>query len=1026
VLEKLSRIFLLMRSAPVSTLASFICILCLPSFSVAQIPPSAQVTATQITTEPQLKASFENPPASARPMVRWWWPGGDVTNEEIARELKIIKDAGLGGVEIQSFKDGLNPAPTADVARRVDSFLTPEWFKHVKFAIEEGGRLGLDVDLTFGSGWPFGGPYIPLQLASQKLIVHEIAVTGPTTFAGQFPGAPLGTAEKLVAVIAAPGSLPSRGKRKLQEFSDSVPIDTIIVSGKVDVTAAIVLTRQVGEDGSLKWNVPAGQWILFSFIQTPTLQAVEGGAGVGTQWVLDHLKRQALDQHIQAVGEEGKKYFGEDFGKSLRAIFCDSLEVTAESMYWTDDFLTEFRKRRGYDLTSYLPLVKRPGESDPGEEYPSLPSFDDPEIGERVRHDYWLTVSDLMIDNFYQPLIDWAHSNHLKIRIQAHGAPADLLRIYGQADYPETEVLYADGRYDFLKLASSGGHLFGKGTISSESFVWRDHPYETTPELMKITADELFSAGITRIGYHGFPYEYMDRPDPGWFPFSSQYELTYTFSSHLNFHNPFWPFLKPLNDYMARVEAIGQAGHSVSRVALYSHRLYYPSWMPVDEDYPLEYSLMANGYNFDFINENTLLHYASVEKGELHTPGAVYPSLVLRDENRITLQLAEKLREFAQDGLPIVFAGKTPAEELSFKDYQQNGQRIQQIMQEIIGSGHDLLSKSTMAQGHGNVRFTPDATAVPTLLQSELKVSPNLRFATPEPSVFFQQFDVESASFFFFRNSNSLSQDFRVTLDAGSRIPQIWNPWTGRIVEAPTYRSERGSITLDIHLGAYGSELIGLVNAPGGRRVVRTNFPVIDRTGEGIFGVSAQAGNYYTEFNDHKKITTVISETDVPPSLTLGPNWDLNLVGNDKDGKEWSENIHAAPLRDWSLSQNLRYFSGHGHYSLDVNISKSYLRPGLALELDLGEVHDVAEVWINGRKIDSLIMRPYRMDVAPYLKVGGNHFEIVVTNTLRNRLVGDGASGDPHFVMFQRRTFFMPSGLMGPVRLVPESRSKLE
>jgi hypothetical protein len=1008
-----------MRSTRISALVFLSCALCLLLFLSAQLPCLAQTRA-----EAQLRASFENPPASARPMVRWWWPGGDVTNEEIARELKIIKDAGLGGVEIQSFKDGLNLAPSADVARRVDSFLTPEWFNHVKYAIEEGGRLGLDVDLTFGSGWPFGGPYIPLQLASQKLIVHEAAVTGPTTFAGQFPGAPLGAGEKLVAVLATRGSLPTHGKRKLQEFSDAVPIDSIIAPGKVDVASEVVLTQRVSGDGTLKWDIPAGQWILFGFIQGPTLQTVEGGAGVGTQYVLDHLKRQALDRHIEAIGEEGKKYFGDDFGKSLRAIFCDSLEVTAESMYWTDDFLGEFQKRRGYDLTPYLPLVKRPGESDPGEEYPSLPDFYDAEIGERVRHDYWLTVSDLMIDNFYQPLIDWAHKNHLKARIQAHGAPADLLRIYGESDFPETEVLYADGRYDFLKLASSGGHLFGKNTISSESFVWRDHPYETTPELMKRTADELFTAGITRVNYHGFPYEYMDRPDPGWFPFSSQYELIYTFSSHLNFHNPFWPFFKPLNDYMGRVQAIGQAGHSISRVALYSRRLYYPSWMPVDEDYPLEYSLMANGYNFDFINEDTLLHHATVENRELHTPGAVYPSLVLRGESKITLQLAEKLEEFAREGLPIVFAGQVPAEEVSFKDYREHGQQIQQIMRETLG-GHELLSKST-AQGSGNVRFTPDETAVATLLQSELKVGPNLRFATPEPNIFFQQFDIEPQSFFFFRNPNSLAQDFSVTLDAGNRIPQIWDPWTGKVVEAPVYRSEHGSVALDIHLNPYGSELIGLVNAPEAKHVVRTNFPVIQRTAEGIFGITAQAGNYYTEFNDHKKITTTISEKDVPPSLTLGPNWDLSLVGNDKDGKEWKENLHAAPLRDWSLSQNLRYFSGHGHYTLDVDISESYLRPGLALDLDLGEVHDVAEVWINGRKIDSLIMRPYRVDVAPYLNAGSNHFEIVVTNTMRNRLVGDGASGDPHFIMFLRRTFFMPSGLIGPVRLVPEVSSELQ
>jgi hypothetical protein len=999
---------------------ALVCALCLSTHLFSQSPPAKQDKSWK-----ELQSDFENPPASARPMVRWWWPGGDVTDGEIARELRIIKDAGLGGVEIQSFKDGLNPAPSGEVARRVDSFLTPEWFRHVKFAIEEGGRLGLDVDLTFGSGWPFGGPHIPLELSSQRLMVHQTAVTGPTKFSGRFPGAPIAAGEKLVAVVAAPGTLPSFGKRKLQKFSDSVPVEVVTESGTVDVASSIVLTQKVTPDGQVSWDVPAGNWILFSFIQGPTLQTVEGAAGVGTEWVLDHLKRKALDRHIEALGEEGKKYFGSDFGKSLRAIFCDSLEVTAESMYWTDDFLAEFKKRRGYDLAPYLPLIKRPGESDPGEEYPSLPYFDAPEIGDRIRHDYWQTVSDLMIENFYQPLIDWAHENHLKARIQAHGAPADLLKIYGAADFPETEVLYADGRYDFLKLASSGGHLFGRNAISSETFVWRDHPYETTPEKMKITADELYTAGINRVIYHGFPYEYMDRPDPGWFPFSSQYELLYTFSSQLNFHNPFWPYLKPLNDYMARVQTLSQLGRSVSRVALFSHRLYYPSWMPTDEDYPLEYSLMANGYNFDFINEDTLVHHASVENHELHTPGVVYPSLILRNETRTSLQLVEKLKEFAQAGLPIVFVEHVPSDESSFKDYRADGQRIQQIMQELLGEQTDASTKSASAKKYSSVLFVESANKAPALL-TDLKVGPNLKFATPEPDIFFHQFDVGSTSFFFFRNPKSTSQQVRVTLAAGRRVPQIWDPWTAEVMEAPEYQTENGNVTLDLHLAPYGSELIALATAPKQEHIVRTSFPNVERTSDGLFGVATQPGSYPTEFEDGKSGASVVSPNDLPAALTLGPNWDLKLIGNDKDGKEWTEHIHGAPLQDWSLSQNLRYFSGHGHYSIDADIPQNYLRPGLALQLDLGEVHDVAEVWINGKKIDSLLMRPYQINVAPYLKAGSNHFEIVVVNTLRNRLVGDGIAGDPHFVMFLRRIFFMPSGLIGPVRLMPEARIKLQ
>jgi hypothetical protein len=542
---------------------------------------------------------------------------------------------------------------------------------------------------------------------------------------------------------------------------------------------------------------------------------------------------------------------------------------------------------------------------------------------------------------------------------------------------------------------------------------------------MKLTADELFAAGINRIVYHGFPYEYMDRPEPGWFPFSSAYELTWTFSSHLNFHNPFWPYLKPLNDYMARVQSVSQSGHAVARVALYSHRLYFPNWIPTDEDYPLEYSLMAGGYNFDFINEDTLLRHATVENHELHTPGSVYPCLVLRNETRISLQLAERLEEFARAGLPIVFAEHTPSEEISFKDYDKNGRRIQQIMREIIGAQNEAPGRSQPAQGEKSVRFVSDATTVPGVLLAQLKVEPNVRFETPEPSIFFQQFDVGAMSFFFFRNPRAESQDARVTLAAGRRVPEVWNPWTGAIAEAPRYTVEDGNVSLDIHLSPYGSALIALAELPAAEHLVSTSFRNVERTAGGLYGLATEPGSYRTQFQDGRKITSEISLHDLPPVLTLGPNWDLNLVGNDKDGKEWSEQLHAAPLRDWSQSQNLRYFSGHGHYSLDLQLSQSYLRPDLALELDLGEVHDVAEVWVNHKKIDSLLMRPYRLDVTGYLKEGNNHVEIVVTNTLRNRLVGDGLGNDPHFVMFQRRVFFMPSGMLGPVRLQPEIRKKL-
>ena len=164
---------------------------------------------------------------------------------------------------------------------------------------------------------------------------------------------------------------------------------------------------------------------------------------------------------------------------------------------------------------------------------------------------------------------------------------------------------------------------------------------------------------------------------------------------------------------------------------------------------------------------------------------------------------------------------------------------------------------------------------------------------------------------------------------------------------------------------------------------------------------------------------TQIADGEIPGVLTLGPNWFLKAVGKDKNEKEYTRELHLPELKDWTLVPSLRYFSGKGHYMLDFQMDEGILKPGLVWNLDLGEVRDVAEVWINGRKAATLLLRPYRMDATAYLNAGNNHLEIIVANALRNRLVGDGVSGDPNFIVFKNRMFYLPSGMMGPVRLLP-------
>ena len=111
---------------------------------------------------------------------------------------------------------------------------------------------------------------------------------------------------ELVAVVAVRGTAPEIQELPSTQFVRRRPRNVVTRSGQIDPQSAVVLTSQVTPDHTLSWQVPPGNWLLFSFIQVPTGQQVTGGAGAGTQYVLDHLSKAALQKHIDAIGEAGK------------------------------------------------------------------------------------------------------------------------------------------------------------------------------------------------------------------------------------------------------------------------------------------------------------------------------------------------------------------------------------------------------------------------------------------------------------------------------------------------------------------------------------------------------------------------------------------------------------------------------------------------------------------------------------------------------------------------------------------------
>lgn len=922
-----------------------------------------------------VQQQFKAPAKAYRPLVRWWWPGNDVTAPELQREVGVLDAAGFGGAEIQPFNIGLPKLPP-DVAKRVNDYPTPSFFKNVAAAVEAAKQHGMYMDYTFGSGWPFGGAEITPELASIELRHSHVSVQGPAKLHTRLELPTIYDGDPLSAHNIAKG-LPEGWEQRLKDRSKIVAVvavrgedaqyfmnqttgsdHPVLKSGLLVENSFEDLTSRMQPDGTLDWDVPPGTWQVFVFRSVPTVHKLLGGVGSGPQLEMDHWNKAAFEAHAKAVGDASVPYLGQYFGNGLRAIFCDSLEVR-EDLYWSDDFLQQFRQRRGYDLTPYLPILKVEGYGGPFNNYASLPPYDMPGIGDQVRRDYWQTISDLMIERFFDPFNKWAHDHQLLSRTQSHGAPADVLKIYGDADIPETEDLYDNGRYDFLKESASAAHVYGRSIVGSESFVWRLNLYQTTPEKMKRAGDELLTAGVNAILYHGFPYILPGQPDPGWDPFHASAGRN-SYSSQFNEKNPFWPFLAQFNAYLTRVQYISQAGKSVSQVALYHYELQHGAHEPAQPPAnALQQGLMDAGYNYDHFNEESLLK-SRVEGRELVTVGgARYQVLVLPAEHAISAVLAEKLRGFAAVGLPVVFAGETPSVDDGMLDHAERTKRVQAGMRAMM----------TMR----NVQHeADDASAVAAVGKI---AAPDVRFHEQAFPYFERRIGGMTA--FFVRNAGDEPKHV-VAEFAASGTPELWDPWTGETKLIREVKRTGKTAQVSFELGPVGSAMIVFTPQP----------------------------------------TTSVQEAPelrMERAMPVGDaGWKLTATGMTSDGKTATYTRAMTTLQSWVFDDELKALAGHGVYTTTFDAPE--LKPGEHLVLSLGNVGDVAQVRVNGKDAGTLLSRPYAVDVTALTHAGANELEVTVTNALFNAMVqrsprtfGAGRSFTP--------SGLMPAGLIGPVQL---------
>ena len=643
--------------------------------------------AAELSPAPIPLEAWREPPREALPVARWWWPGGSVEESGLRRQLLEIRRAGFGGVELQPLLLGLGDEDLAADAK-IRTVGQPLFFERVGQAAAMAAKIGLDFDLTLGSGWPGGLP-TPPRNAERQLLMATMDVRGPKAFEGPLPPPPGASYRGAVEWVLDVLGPPDRAVRLVAVLATRVGPER---SGIPTLAESRVITDQV-KGRLLDWRVPPGQWRIFAFYANSTSHFAMGGAYPGEESaarVIDHLSRRGADALLEGYGAPALNAAG---GQPIRGVFVDSFELMGE-LPFTADFPAAFRRYTGYDVTPYLPLLfRRGGESKYADMVDVLgrnggPLYALPEAGraERIREDYEEVRRLLFEQEFVARFVEWAAARKLEFRLQAHGGYGDYLDTYALADVPESEGLFAGGSFDFLKLAASAAHVADRRWASSEALITM-RPFGTTLEReeMHLLAGRAYSAGINRLVFHGVPYPYQRVDGENWYPFSGGFGriLAGPFPMTSEIDADFLAGLPEFNRFLARISVAMSQGEPSAEVAWLRADPAYPDapsieWGRVDPragESPTTRALRARGLDHDRVSRR-MLAAAQPGEGEFSVGARSYRALILDPLSVAEPALVDRIAELAASGVPVFALGQLPGRAPGWRDAEARDRAV--------------------------------------------------------------------------------------------------------------------------------------------------------------------------------------------------------------------------------------------------------------------------------------------------------------------------------------------------------------
>lgn len=739
----------------------------------------------------------------------------------------------------------------------------------------------------------------------------------------------------------------------------SFPTPTAPSQSAVSKYRVVDLTSAVSSDGRLNWTPPPGRWAVLRMGYSLTGARNSPASPEATGLEVDKLNRTYVKDYLDNYLGLYEAMLGDLMGKrGLQYLITDSWEAGVQN--WTDDMIAEFSARRGYDMRPWLPVL-------------TGAVVESAEASDRFLWDFRKTIAELIAECHYGQISASLRERGMGRYSESHESGraliADGMEIKRDADIPMSAYWTprpgtTGEQYGYnadVRESASVAHIYGQNLVAAESLTAIGNAWGWSPETLKPTADIEMAMGLNRFVIHTSVHQPVSDKIPGLGlgPFGQWFTR----------HETWAELAKPWIDYLSRSSYMLQQGKFAADIVY-----FYGEDSNITAMFSDRSPELPEGYGFDYINADALIHRLSVSDGLIRTPsGMAYSMLVLDPRSRhMTVPVLQEIRDLVRSGAVVL--GAKPVDSPSLADDQSE---LQSLADEVWGSGDGVH-----LYGKGRVY----AGRTPAEALKSIRLVPDFEYTKPQSDtqILFVHRKLAQADIYWVNNRSDRAEDFDATFRVHGVAAEIWHPDTGKM-EPASYRMQGERTIVPLSLDPMDAVFV-VFRLPSARQSVTVSGPV---------------------------------ET---PIAALEGAWDVSFQPNRGAPAE----ITLAKLDSWTdcADAGVRYFSGTATYHKTFQAPSDWFVRESRLWLDLGRVKNLAEVILNGKPLGIAWKAPFRMDITDALKKGENILEIKVTNLWVNRLIGDAQPDAARKYTYTTQPFYradsplLPSGLLGPVRII--------